>query len=54
MYVGKSVVWGQIFEIQILMDLHVLKTPEITKKSYFLLLACVCMCVYLCMRRLPE
>ena len=41
--IEKVLFWGQIFEIEILMDLHVMKTPE--SKNQIFSIWSVCMCV---------
>ena len=42
--VEKVLFWGQIFEVEILMDLHVLRFPE-SETTFLEFGLCVCVCV---------
>ena len=48
----ESIVLSQIFEVEILMDLHVLKSPESENHIFstwsVCMRVCVCACVYVC------
>ena len=44
--VEKALFWGQIFEMEILMDLHVLRTPE--SENHIFSVWSVCVCVGMC------
>ena len=39
--------WGQIFELEILMDLHVLKAPESEDRIFEVWSVCMCVCIYI-------
>ena len=45
----ESIVFGQIFEMEILMDLHVLRSPESEKHIFSLQSVCMCVCVSVCL-----
>ena len=41
--------WGQIFEMDILMDLHVLRSPESENLPFVCMYVCLCACVSVCL-----
>ena len=46
--VEKVMFWGQIFEMEILMDLHVLRSPESEKHIFSVWSVCMCVCLCVC------
>ena len=46
--IEKVLFFVQIFELEYLMDLHVLRSPESGKHSFSVWSVCVCACAYLC------
>ena len=46
--VEKVLFFGQIFEMEILVDLHVMRIPESEKHIFSFWSVCVCVCVCLC------
>ena len=41
----ESIVWGQIFEMEILTDLHVLKSPESENNTFSVWSVCMYVCI---------
>ena len=46
--VEKVLIWGQIFEMEILIDLQVLRSLESEKHIFSVWSVCMCVCVCLC------
>ena len=47
-YSREFLFWGQIFEMEILNDLHVLRTPKSENHIFSVWSVCMCVCVCAC------